>query len=100
MIFLAYVLLSVYILSVNFYAFRLIKTQYDDFTENGDLFARQDGKLFLAAILGGATAIYASMFVLKFRLGNLLLMIGMPVLAVLNLYCFYLGYRGISGIIL
>lgn len=92
---LLYILLTVYILSVNFYSFRLIKTQRDDWEAGGDAFSKQDGKLFLAAILGGATAIYATMFAMRFRLSNLILMISMPVLAVLNLYLFYLSFRGI-----
>ena len=91
---LLYVLLTVYILAVNFYAFRLIKTQRDEF-EAGEEPNRRDGKLILAAILGGATAVYLSMFVMRFRLGNLLLMISMPVLAVLNIYSFFLGFRSI-----
>lgn len=89
-----YILLTVYILAVNFYSFRLVKTQRDDFEAGGDA-GGQDGKLVLAAILGGAAAIYAAMFAMRFRLGNLLLMILMPVLAVLNVYCFYLAYRSV-----
>ena len=91
---LLYILLSVYIIAVNFYAFRLVKSQRDDFVAGGET-GGKDGKLILAAILGGATAVYLSMFAMRFRLGNLLLMISMPVLAVLNFYCFYLGFRGI-----
>lgn len=91
---LLYILLSVYILAVNFYAFRLVKTQRDDFEAGADMSCK-DGKLILAAMLGGATAIYAAMFALRFRLGNLLLMVAMPVLAVLNIYAFYLGYRSV-----
>lgn len=92
---LLYVLLTVYILAINFYSFRLVKTQRDDWEAGGDSFGKQDGKLFLAAILGGATAIYVSMFAMRFRLSNLLLMIAMPVLAVVNLYLFFLSFRGI-----
>ena len=90
---LLYVLFSVYILAVNFYAYRLVKMQYDDF-EDGKKPAG-DGKLFLVALLGGAAAVYGSMFALKFRLGNLALMLLMPLFAVLNFYCFFLGFRGI-----
>ena len=90
---LLYILLTVYILAVNFYAFRLVKTQRDDFEAGGEL--GSDGKLLLAALLGGATAVYVAMFAMRFRLGNLLLMVAMPVLAVLNFYCFYLGYRSV-----
>ncbi len=92
---LLYILLTVYILAVNFYSFRLIKTQRDDWEAGGDSFSKQDGKLMLAAILGGASAIYIAMFAMHFRLSNLLLMIALPVLAVLNLYCFFLGFRSI-----
>lgn len=91
---LLYILLTVYILAVNFYSFRLIKTSRDDFEAGGEPSCR-DGKLILAAVLGGATAIYVAMFAMRFRLGNLLLMIAMPVLAVLNIYCFYLGFRSV-----
>ena len=90
---LLYILLTVYILAVNFYAFRLVKTQREDFEAGGE--PSGDGKLLLAALLGGAAAIYISMFAMRYRLGNLLLMIAMPVLAVLNVYGFYLGYRSV-----
>ena len=90
---LLYILLTVYILAVNFYAFRLVKTQREDFEAGGE--PTGDVKLLLAAILGGAAAIYISMFAMRYRLGNLLLMIAMPVLAVLNVYAFYLGYRSV-----
>ncbi len=88
-----YVGFAVYILAVNFYAFRFLKTQKENY-EAGDGI-KGDGKLLLAALLGGAVAIYASMFFLRFRLGNLFFMIFMPLLAVLNIYCFFLGFRGI-----
>ncbi len=91
---LLYVCLTVYILAVNFYAFRLLKVQKESF-EAGERESRGDGKLILAAILGGALAVYVSMFLLRYRLGNLLFMIAMPLLAVINLYCFFLAYRGV-----
>ena len=91
---LLYILITVYILAINFYAFRLVKAQRDDFEAGNDP-GKQDGKLILTALLGGTGAIYASMFAMRFRLGNLLLMVAMPVLAVLNIYCFYLGFRSV-----
>lgn len=91
-----YILITVYILAVNFYAFRLVKTQADS-GEEGDGLRREDVRLLLAAALGGAAAVFIMMLVLRFRLGNALLMIALPVLAVLNAYCFYLGYSGVSG---
>ncbi|MCI9009579.1 MAG: hypothetical protein HFE27_00145 [Clostridia bacterium] len=91
---LLYILFAVYIFAINFYAFRLLKTQREDW-EDGKSFQKSDGKLILSAIMGGAIAVYVSMFCMKFRLSNLLFMIVMPLLAVLNVYCFFLGYRGI-----
>ena len=93
MIFL-YVLLTVYILAINFYSFRLLKTQQEAW-DGGEKIGKNDGKLILAALLGGATAIYVTMFILRFRLSNLLFMILMPLIAVVNFYCFFVGFRGI-----
>ena len=90
-----YILLAIYILAVNFASFMLVKRQVEEW-EAGDATAHKtDGKIILAALLGGASAIYITMFCLRYRLSNLLLMILMPVLAALNLYCFYLGFRSI-----
>lgn len=88
-----YALFLVYIFAVNFYAFRLLKTQRDAW-EDGEP-PKGDGKLLLAAVMGGAIAVYVTMFVLKFRLSNLTFMILMPLIGVFNVYCFYLGFRGI-----
>ena len=90
MIFL-YVLLTVYILAVNFYGYRFIKVQRDG-VDAGECPAG-DGKLFLTAIMGGALAIYLSMFLMRYRLTSFVLMVFLPLLAVFNLYCFFLAYR-------
>lgn len=90
---LLYVLITVYILAINFYSYRFVKTQCEDWESGAE--SKQDGKLILAALLGGSLAIYITMFVLRFRLNNLLLMIVLPMLAVLNLYCFVIGYRSV-----
>ena len=91
---LLYILLATYILSVNFFAFRLIKSQRDAAAAEED--HAGDGKLLLAAALGGALTMYAAMFAYRYRLENCLLMLALPLLAVINLYCFYLGFRGIA----
>lgn len=88
-----YVLFVVYILAINFYGFRFIKTQKER-VEAGEE-PRGDGKILLAALLGGSVAIYIAMFTMQYRLGNLIFMIAMPLLAVLNVYLFFLGFRGI-----
>lgn len=89
------VLLSTYILAVNYYAFRLLKKQQED-TDVGDMQADDgDGRLLLISAMGGAIAVFVTMFVLRYRLDSMLLMIVLPLLAVVNIYCFYLGFRSI-----
>ena len=90
-----YLLVAVYILAVNFYGFRLVKSQY----EEGETETKLRGeavRILLTAALGGALAQFITMLVLRFRLKNFVLMIALPLLAVVNLYCFYLGFRGIA----
>lgn len=93
---LLYLILIVYIFAINFYSFLLIKSQKEDPDDSSQKLKAGDGKLFLAGFLGGALAIYISMFLFRFRLKNLFLMIVMPILAVINLYLFFLAFR--SGI--
>lgn len=95
---LLYILLSVYILAVNFYAFLLIKTQREESTQSDPPEKRtSDGKLLLTAFLGGAVAMYVSMFAFRYRLKDLVLMISLPVLAALNVYLFILAFRAGFG---
>lgn len=89
---LLYIIFIVYILAINFYSIMLIKAQRDEYGENQSD-KTGDGKLILAAILGGAIALYLSMFIMKYRLKNMLLMIILPVLGVLNVYFFFVAFR-------
>lgn len=96
---LLYIVLSVYILAVNFYAVMLLITQRNEFGDNPER-PTGDGKIILAALLGGALAVYVSMFIMRYRIKNVLFMILMPVIAVLNIYFFYLAYSsGLSFIV-
>lgn len=96
---LLYVIFSVYILAVNFYSVMLLKSQRDEYGDGES--PKGDGKLILAAILGGAVALYVSMFIMRYRLKNLLLMILLPVLGVLNIYFFILAFRsGFSFVVI
>ncbi len=89
---LLYVIFTVYIFAVNFYAVVLLKSQKDEFGENEQK-PTGDGKIILTAILGGALAIYISMFCMRYRLKNILFMILMPVIAVLNIYLCLVAFR-------
>ncbi len=75
-----YVLAAVYTLSVNVYGVLLLKFQKNADPENPEERV-SDGKILLAALLGGAAGIYAFMFVFKYRLKSFGFMILMPLLA-------------------
>ena len=108
-----YVLLIAYILSINFYAFLLVKSLRDkerqaDMEERakhaitGDgtheetqppKTERVTGKLCITGLLGGAITIYVCMFLLKYKRSDLLLMVLMPLIGVLNIYLWVLLFR-------
>lgn len=89
---LLYIIFIVYILAINFYSVMLIKAQRDEYGDSQSP-KTGDGKLILAAILGGAIALYVSMFIMKYRIKNLLLMVILPVIGVLNVYFFFTAFR-------
>ncbi len=90
---LLYILFSAYLIAINFYSFWLVKTAADDSPTQEKPSRSGDGRLFLAGALGGAIAVYASMFVFKYKLKNIFLMVFMPVLAVLNIWFAVLAFR-------
>lgn len=87
---LLYILLATYIAAVNLYAVLLMRARRDE-DEDGP--RRGEGKIILTALLGGAIAVYASMFAMRYGLKNITLMILMPVIAVLNVFLFYIAFR-------
>lgn len=88
-----YVVLSVYIVSINVYSVTLLITQRNDYLTDESKLNSGDGKLLLSALLGGAIGIYVTMFITKFKLKNMLLMVLLPVIGVLNVWLCVLAYR-------
>ena len=86
-----YLFFIAYILAINFYAFLLIRGLKEENAEDGG--KASDGRLALTGLLGGAITLYACMFVYKYRVRSLFLMLLMPVLAVLNVYIWILAFR-------
>ena len=98
---LAYILGAVYLIAINVYGVLILKFQKQA-SEEGDeeSIAIGDGKLFLTGFLGGLLGIYASMFIFKYRLKSLFLMVMMPVLIALNVYAVVLLFTTNFGFML
>ena len=79
------ILLIVYLVAINFYGFMLIGAQKRA-EEDGDSCKVKDGKIFVTGLLGGALGVYVSMFIYKYRLTSLMLMVFMPVFIAVNVY--------------
>lgn len=82
-----YIIFIVYVIAINLYGALMLGYQKQA-REDGDdeNVSIGDSKLFIAGILGGATAIYVSMFIRKYRLKSIFMMVVMPILIVINVY--------------
>ena len=83
MLVLIQILVAVYYLAINVYSFLLLRAQKNAECD-GDCSKVRDGSIFIA--------VYVAMFVFKYRLRSLLLMVFMPVLIVLNIYLIIVGF--------
>lgn len=90
---LLYIIFTVYILAINSYSVILLLSQRNEYLSDDKKLNSGDGKLLLSALLGGAVGIYVTMFITKFKLKNMLLMVLMPVIGVINVWFFVLAYR-------
>ena len=89
-----YAIIVVYVLAINLYGILMLRFQKKD-RENGDEenIAISDSKLLLTGILGGATGIFIFMFIFKYRLKSLFMMVLMPVFIVINTYVVIMIFR-------
>lgn len=88
-----YIMFAVYIAAVNVYSVMLVISQRNDCLSDEIKPTYGDGKLLLAALLGGALGIYVTMFIIRFKLKNIVLMILLPIIAVLNVWLCIIAFR-------
>ena len=87
-----YIIIIVYIIAINLYGILMLRFQKKA-REDGDEenIGISDTKLLLAGILGGATGIFIFMFVFKYRLKSLFMMVLMPVFIAINIYLLFIA---------
>lgn len=90
-----YILICVYVLAINLYGVLMLKFQKKA-REEGDEenITISDAKLLTAGLLGGATGIFIFMFIFKYRLKSLVMMVFMPVLIAINIYLIIMALKG------
>ncbi len=83
---------GVYYAAVNVYGFILLKLQKKSAENSDTCNAVGDGKIFFAAVLGGALGVYVAMFIFKHKLKSTAFMIFIPVIAAAHIYLAVFGY--------
>ncbi len=90
---LLYIIVAVYIVAINLFSFIQLKEQKKTYDGTDEKMHGGDGKLLLYALLGGALGIFISMFILKYGMKNIILMVFIPIIAAINIYFFVLAFR-------
>ena len=96
-----YIVISVYVIAINVYGVLMLKFQKVA-RKNGDdeSIIVGDSKLILTGFLGGALGIYVFMFIFKYRLKSLVLMVLMPIFIAINVYVAYFLFSGGINIVI
>ena len=81
-----YILFAVYLAAINFFALLFVRKQKKAAEGALDKPKYRDGKLLLAALLGGALGAFLTMLFSKFRTDNILLFIVLNVYAVVSIF--------------
>lgn len=90
---LLYIVFAAYIIAVNVYSVMLLLSLKNDLNADESKPMAGDGKLILSALLGGALGIYVAMFITRFKLKDMALMILLPVIAVFNVWLCVVAFR-------
>jgi len=98
MLILIKILFVVYLAAINFYGFILV-SQHKRAEEDGDACSVKDGKVFVSGMLGGALGVFVAMFVFKYRLTSLALMVLMPIFIALSVYAVIMLFTQNFGIV-
>ena len=91
---LLYIILITYVVAVNGYGILILFFQKRELEESREEEKSiSDGRLLIVGALGGATGILTFMFILKYRLKNLPLMLLLPVLVAINVFLIILAFK-------
>ena len=81
------IVLSTYVLAINFYAFILMLLQKRQTAQSVAPRRKiSDGKILLSGTLGGALGVFLSTFFLKYRRDSILIMVLMPIITAIYVY--------------
>ena len=96
---LLYILTATYVIAINLYGIIILNFQKKAKEIQSNSNNISDAKLLFTGILGGATGIFIFMFIFKYRLQSLRLMVLMPLFIALNVYLIFLGVSSGFGMI-
>lgn len=89
-----YILSITYLAAINFYGILLLFFQKKAQEDCDDYKKISDMQLLFTGILGGAAGIFTFMFIFKYRLKSMHLMVFLPVFIALNVYVAVIVFSG------